>query len=163
MCCSAKKRSLKVTLHCHVVGREALELYLHSPIRLHDVTCALLVVSKKKKRGKDFLQSWGSRFKMQNCVDSFWPENSSASQSVSLYLSLILIAYSNSLLFPYSGAELSKASRIANEHINSSSRKESTASLAEPPSNLTRLMLISFYEMHRFFLSLSDWGLVSLM
>lgn len=88
---------------------------------------------------------------MQNYVDSFWPENSSASQSVSLYLSLILIAYSNSLLFPYSGAELSKASRIANEHINSSSRKESTASLAEPPSNLTRLMLISFYEMHRFF------------
>lgn len=87
---------------------------------------------------------------MQNCVDSFWPENSSASQSVSLYLSLILIAYSNSLLSPYSGAELSKASRIANEHINSSSRKESTASRGAP-SNLTRLMLISFYEMHRFF------------
>lgn len=128
MCCSIKNRSLKVTVHCHVVGRLALELYLHSPIRLHD----MCVVSRSQRRERGFLQSRDSRFKMQNCVDSFWPENSSASQSVSLYLSLILIAYSNSLLFPYSGAELSKASRIANEHINSSSRKESTASFAEP-------------------------------
>ena len=48
MCCSTKSRSLTVTVHCHVIGTKALELYLHSPIRLHDVTCALLVVSKKK-------------------------------------------------------------------------------------------------------------------